>query len=89
MLKALLGGFSTIGRNVIDGTWRLGYATRFFLLLLLRSGLSFTRFGLVVRKVYFSGVLSLIIIIVSGLFVGMVLGLQGYETLVRYGSAEA
>jgi phospholipid/cholesterol/gamma-HCH transport system permease protein len=32
---------------------------------------------------------SLIIIIVSGLFVGMVLGLQGYDTLVRYGSSEA
>jgi phospholipid/cholesterol/gamma-HCH transport system permease protein len=34
-------------------------------------------------------VLSLIIILVSGLFVGMVLGLQGYETLQTYGSSEA
>jgi phospholipid/cholesterol/gamma-HCH transport system permease protein len=34
-------------------------------------------------------VLSLIIILVSGLFVGMVLGLQGYDTLQRYGSSEA
>ncbi len=33
--------------------------------------------------------MSLIIILVSGLFVGMVLGLQGYDTLVRYGSSEA
>ena len=33
--------------------------------------------------------LSLIIILVSGLFVGMVLGLQGYETLQTYGSEEA
>jgi phospholipid/cholesterol/gamma-HCH transport system permease protein len=38
---------------------------------------------------YFTGVLSLIIILVSGLFVGMVLGLQGYETLQRYGSESA
>ena len=30
-----------------------------------------------------------LIIVVSGLFVGMVLGLQGYDTLVRYGSSEA
>jgi len=37
----------------------------------------------------FHRVLSLIIILVSGLFVGMVLGLQGYDTLVRYGSSEA
>ena len=45
--------------------------------------------GLVVREIYFSGVLSLVIIGVSGLFVGMVLGLQGYDTLQRYGSSSA
>jgi len=33
--------------------------------------------------------LSLVIVLVSGLFVGMVLGLQGYDTLVRYGSSDA
>ena len=69
--------------------WRLGFATRFFLLILKHSGTSFRRFHLIVREMYFSGVQSLIIIIVSGLFVGMVLGLQGYDTLVRYGSSEA
>jgi phospholipid/cholesterol/gamma-HCH transport system permease protein len=53
------------------------------------SGTSFNRFRLVVREVYFTGVLSLIIIIVSGLFVGMVLGLQGYETLQKYGATES
>ena len=36
-----------------------------------------------------SGVMSLIIILVAGMFVGMVLGLQGYETLKRYGSESA
>ena len=41
------------------------------------------------RELYFTGVLSLIIIIVSGLFVGMVLGLQGYETLQTYGATES
>jgi phospholipid/cholesterol/gamma-HCH transport system permease protein len=41
------------------------------------------------REVYFSGVLSLVIIIVSGLFVGMVLGLQGFQTLQRYGATES
>jgi phospholipid/cholesterol/gamma-HCH transport system permease protein len=39
--------------------------------------------------VFSTGVLSLIIIMVSGFFVGLVLGLQGYETLQRYGSSEA
>jgi phospholipid/cholesterol/gamma-HCH transport system permease protein len=66
----------------------MGYATRFFVAALLRSGTAFKRFGLTIREIYFSGVLSLIIILVSGLFVGMVLGLQGYETLETYGSEE-
>jgi phospholipid/cholesterol/gamma-HCH transport system permease protein len=74
---------------VINGVWRLGYASRFFALTLLRSGTSFRRFGLAIREIYFSGVLSLIIILVSGLFVGMVLGFQGFHTLERYGSEEA
>jgi phospholipid/cholesterol/gamma-HCH transport system permease protein len=78
-----------IGHRVIDGVWRLGYASRFFFLVLVRSGTSFRRFGLTIREIYFAGVLSLIIILVSGLFVGMVLGLQGYDTLQRYGSEEA
>jgi phospholipid/cholesterol/gamma-HCH transport system permease protein len=69
--------------------WRLGFAARFFILILKHSGTSFRRFHLTVREMYFTGVQSLIIIVVSGLFVGMVLGLQGYDTLVRYGSSEA
>ena len=43
---------------------------------MLRSGISFLRFGLTIKEIYFAGVLSLIIVIVSGLFVGMVLGLD-------------
>ncbi|MFA7239287.1 MAG: lipid asymmetry maintenance ABC transporter permease subunit MlaE [Sulfuricellaceae bacterium] len=79
----------TIGRVVVDGVWRVGFAARFFMMTLLGSGDSFRRFGLTIREIYFTGVLSLIIILVSGLFVGMVLGLQGYETLQKYGSESA
>ncbi|MEQ1592275.1 MAG: lipid asymmetry maintenance ABC transporter permease subunit MlaE [Thiobacillaceae bacterium] len=79
----------TLGNRTLEGVWRVGFATRFFLTILLRSGVAFSRFGLTIRELYFSGVLSLIIIVVSGLFVGMVLGLQGYETLQRYGSESA
>ncbi len=78
-----------IGHHTIDGVWRLGYASRFFALTIASSGTAFRRFGLIVRELYFTGVLSLIIIIVSGLFVGMVLGLQGYNTLQTYGSESA
>ena len=78
-----------IGHHTIDIVWRLGYASRFFGLTIMSSGTAFRRFRLIVRELYFTGVLSLIIILVSGLFVGMVLGLQGYHTLQTYGSESA
>jgi phospholipid/cholesterol/gamma-HCH transport system permease protein len=78
-----------LGGNVLNGIWRAGSMARFFGLVIASSGTSVSRFRLVMREVYFSGVLSLIIIIVSGLFVGMVLGLQGYETLEKYGATES
>lgn len=58
---------------------------RFFALL----GATLRRFRLVVDQIHFLGNHSLAIITVSGLFVGFVLGLQGYYTLQRYGSSEA
>jgi phospholipid/cholesterol/gamma-HCH transport system permease protein len=64
-------------------------ATRFLILTLLHSASSFRRFNLITKELFSTGVMSLIIIIVAGLFVGMVLGLQGYETLKRYGSESA
>ena len=79
-----------LGARIVDNwIWRLGFACRFLWFTLKESGPSFRRFHLTIREIYFTGVLSLIIILVSGLFVGMVLGLQGYDTLVRYGSSEA
>ncbi|WP_028536063.1 lipid asymmetry maintenance ABC transporter permease subunit MlaE [Paludibacterium yongneupense] len=89
MLETLLFPFRHIGHLTVNAIWRLGFACRFLFAVLKASGQCFTRFGLVVREMYFAGVLSLIIIIVSGLFVGMVLGLQGYNTLARFGSSDA
>lgn len=89
MLERFLGVFRLIGHKANNMLIRLGYAARFFLAVLWFSATSFRRFRLTMREIYFAGVLSLIIIMVSGLFVGMVLGLQGYETLQRYGSSEA
>jgi phospholipid/cholesterol/gamma-HCH transport system permease protein len=79
----------SIGHHAIESVLRLGYATRFFALTLLNSGNSFLRVRLIVRELYFTGVLSMIIILISGLFVGMVLGYQGYQTLKTYGSESA
>lgn len=44
---------------------------------------------LVIQQVFAAGVLSFLIVVVSGLFVGMVLGLQGYNTLVRFNAEES
>lgn len=89
MLERVRRTLARIGHNFIDQVWRVGAMARFFVILMAASGTSLRRFRLVMREVYFSGVLSLIIIVVSGLFVGMVLGLQGYETLQTYGAQES
>ena len=88
-MNAVAGLLRSIGRATIDGVWRLGFATRFLVATLSHTGAAFRRLPLTIREIYFSGVLSLTIIVVSGLFVGMVLGLQGYDTLVRFGATEA
>src|SRR5512135_812149 len=85
----IIGSVRKLGNHTVNLVWRIGMATRFFLLTLRFSGTSFARFRLTIRELFFSGVMSLIIILVAGLFVGIVLGLQGYETLKRYGSESA
>ncbi len=67
----------------------VGAATRLFFRLVALFGSCLKRFGLVRDQIHFLGNYSLAIITVSGLFVGFVLGLQGYYTLQRYGASEA
>ena len=78
LLQALRRMLETIGAVVL-----------FLARMLAYTPAALARFGLVVQQVYNAGTLSLVIIMLCGLFVGMVLGLQGYETLQRYGSSEA
>jgi phospholipid/cholesterol/gamma-HCH transport system permease protein len=87
--SALVELVRSIGHRANNSVQRLGFAARFFVMILVYSGQSFRRLHLTIREIYFSGFQSQLIIVVSGLFIGMVLGLQGYETLQRYGSSEA
>ncbi len=93
MLSAAATGFADslrrLGRVAVAAVGRLGYAARFFVAVAYETPSAFARLHLTVREIYFSGVLSLIIILVSGLFVGMVLALQGYDVLQRYGADES
>ncbi len=85
-MMPIMGNIAVIGHRTVDAVWRIGYASRFFVLILFYSGASFRRFHLTVKEMFSSGVMSLSIILVAGLFVGMVLGLQGFEQLIRFGS---
>ncbi len=84
-----MNAIRNLGRAVVDGVERLGRAG-LFLAEVLRGAYELrARLILVVQQIYAVGVLTLLIILVSGLFVGMVLGLQGYNTLVKFGSANS
>lgn len=89
MMEWLANSLRHLGARITNAVWRLGFVLRFFACLLLESGQSFARLHLTICEIWFSGVLSLSIIMVSGLFIGMVLGLQGYEILQRFGSGDA
>ena len=80
---AALGGWSL---GVFE---RLGRAHLFLLAVLWRLPGLLARPGLLVRQLWSVGVQSLLIIAVSGTFVGMVLALQGYNTLATFGAAES
>ena len=88
-MNGVTGLFVRLGASVTGGIERLGFAARFFAAIIRLSGTTFARPQLLLREIYQAGVLSLIIILMSGLFIGMVLALQGYETLVRFGATES
>jgi len=78
-----------VGRAVRGFLSDLGRAARMLGYLFALGGKAFARPRLVADQLHFLGNYSLAIIAVSGLFVGFVLGLQGYYILQRYGSSEA
>lgn len=77
-----------IGAFLLDMIARIGFVTRSFFKLLGRAPGALRRPTLISEQIHFIGNYSLLIIIVSGLFVGMVLGLQGYYTLSQFGADE-
>lgn len=80
---------TSLGFNTRELIALIGYGTRLFVSMFRHIGIIFKRPRLLIDQIYYIGNRSLIIICVSGLFVGFVLGLQGYYVLVRYGSEQA
>lgn len=88
VIHIVLNVLEAVGRFVRESIEHIGFATRSFLTLLRLSPGAFARPTLISEQIHFIGNYSLVIIIVSGLFVGMVLGLQGYITLTPYGAEQ-
>ena len=80
--------FAVIGRAAIGWTNNLG-ASAIFLLLALLKILRPKQLAKVVQQVYYIGARSTLIIMLIGLFTGMVLGLQSYHALVKFGAEGA
>ncbi len=76
-------------RSLIDSLIGLGAVVRFLLRMIVVTPSALLRFDLIVAQIFNSGALSLVIIMLSGLFVGMVLGLQGFQLLQRFGSEDS
>lgn len=80
---------AALGRWTLEKCAQVGRAGHFLYLALPLGWDLGPALHRVIKQIYNLGVLSLIIVLVAGLFVGMVLALQGYNILVGYGSEEA
>ena len=87
--KSILERIRLFGRSAIDVLAVLGRSCLFLGHALIGRGGIGGSFQLLVKQLYSVGVLSLAIIVVSGVFIGMVLALQGYSILTKYGSEQA
>jgi len=81
-----LAPVTLLGRAVLRGISELGGVTVFTVLGLAHIFTLPLQVKKIVQQVYFIGVKSIFVITLIGLFTGMVLGLQGYYTLVKFGS---
>jgi len=81
----MLGFVQRFGRGWLNLVATLGRASLFLVQLVSGIPSLFTRPGLLVRQMHATGVMTLSIILISGLFVGMVLALQGYNILIDFG----
>ena len=88
-MMGIFNWISSLGAWALSGVRTLGNFSRFLFRLVVNLGPSSTRFQGTVKQLYFVGNYSLVIILVSGLFVGFVLGLQGDYVLSSYGSEQA
>ena len=89
MARRLSDRLAELGNTGLEFVRSIGYAGIMLIHAISGRSKHSQMPSLLVKQLYSTGVLSLVIICVSGLFIGMVLGLQGYTILNRYGSSQA
>ena len=82
----MLGYFQRLGATSLGMFERLGRAAVFFINILMSVPSVLIRPRLLIAQMYSVGVLSFSLIVIAGLFVGMVLALQGFYTLSDFGA---
>ena len=85
----MLNMLQRLGHRTLSKLAALGRASQILFQSLIARPQPLVMLPLVLKQIWFVGVLSLVIIVVSGGFIGMVLGLQSYTILVDYGSEQA
>ncbi|MDP0562838.1 MAG: lipid asymmetry maintenance ABC transporter permease subunit MlaE [Candidatus Endonucleobacter sp. (ex Gigantidas childressi)] len=85
----IIGSLAQLGRSGFEYIASFGRSGQFLAHVIFIPSTLDNRLSLLVKQLYSIGFLSLIIITISGLFIGMVLGLQGYNILVRYGAEDS
>lgn len=85
----MLRRIQALGRTAVNFFELSGQTSIFLLRALIARPKPLIGFKLLVPQLYSVGVLSLVIIVISGLFIGMVLGLQGYTILVKFSAEQA
>ena len=86
MVDSFIQFVASLGRRTLAICEAFGRATLMLVGALLTRPQPIKNLPLLVKQLYSVGVQSLAIIVVSGLFIGMVLSLQGYVVLVDYGA---
>lgn len=84
----MLALLQNIGIQGLKWTKNLGRSGIFLTRTLVRPPKLFQFFHLLIEQLYSVGVLSFVIIVISALFIGMVLGLQGFNTLNKFGATQ-
>jgi len=89
LISGIINRIQCLGASTLHSFRRLGRASIFLLRVIASGGTLFVRPGLLIKQLYSVGVQTLVIIVVAGLFVGMVMSLQSYYALVDFGAEDS